>query len=376
MNDQLKENRARVKGYDGPDDSSSLKRGINSIEKVWQLENKIQIGSLDELINQQIERAIENDQKNITILDIGSGPTGQLLTEIATVAELSLPKTKALLSAHPELTIRCTGLTDAQSIDTFFQATQLQSSETDTQVTAQNIEYTLTAKQTLEKFLEKLDVDHAELVLATFSLTYMGPKVFEQTVRTVISKLSQGGTFAVAGYAEDHPAIQRDSMGMKQLKIRNQDDDFPLLDMNEFNKKLYEQNRDYAELHEDLDKAEAFLEKIGLQKAGFLQKLKRNSSLYFEVLTGLFYDIKFKKQISFESIQHDFLNQRRLRHVSRTLWDLEKKLLIGMRQKKKEILIQLAEEFKEEIELEYTDKVFVIKKRNKLERTPDNFSKD
>ena len=375
MTDKTTEKTPRVRQYDGPDDSSSLSRGISNAENMWNMDKEFQLGTLDELLSSVIQNVLDRKSKSLQLLDIGSGPEGRLLSELATKPDL-LVKTHALLQKNPELQIFATGLTDAESKETFLQATPLQIPESEhTQIHAQNVEYSVTDAQTLEDFFQEKKIDTLDLVLATFSLTYLGPKAFEQTMRAVIKKLSLGGKFIAAGYAEDHPAIKRNEMSQVKLKTRNKHDDLIALDYRKFDEKFYQRtdkkfriqmnDQEFLELIRDLEKAEEYLEKIGTQDPSFLAKLKRNTKVYFQMLSGIYYDLKNKREITLNSLRADYISQRRLLNVSRPIWDLEKKLLRGMRQKKKMILEQLAKEFGDQIEIKFSDHIFEITKKVK-----------
>jgi hypothetical protein len=374
MTDKTTEKTPSIKQYDGPRDSSSLTRGIDTAQRRWNGDENLKIGSLDDLLTTEIRAALNRKSDSISLLDIGSGPQGQLLKELATQNNI-LPETSALLRQNPDFHIYATGLTDAESKETFLHAKPLNIPESDNrQIHAQNVEYSLTAAQTLENFTQVKKIENLDLVLATFSLTYLGPKVFEQTIRTVIQKLSPGGKFIAAGFAEDHPALQRNEMGMTQLKTRNAHEDLYALDLHKFHQKLFNRvsNEDYSvrinqqefqEINQDIEKVEDYLEQVGLLDPAFLTRTKRNLSLYFEMLSSIYYDIKFKRKVTPDRLKAHFLDQRRLKNISRPIWSLEKKLLIGMRQKKKMILEQLGKEFGDQIEIKFSDHIFEITKK-------------
>jgi hypothetical protein len=220
----------------------------------------------------------------------------------------------------------------------------------------------------LEDFLNHVDIEKIDLALATFSLTYVGPKVFDQTIRTVIEKLNEGGMFVGAGYADDHPSIQREEWG-KELKIRNPNSDFDGLNYLKFSKKLYEDKRPDSELHDDLGKAEEYLEKIGLREPGLMKTIKRTANRYFDALSRIYYDIKFKRTPSLQSVRHTLLTRRHVKNVVMPLAQFQRDLIMLLRDKKQEILNQLKEEFQDVVEIQFTDKVFIIKRKIKTTDT-------
>jgi hypothetical protein len=191
--------------YRGPDKSGFFDRDLVKIEKIIGLENG---PKLDRLLAQTTESL--PTKGTVNILDVGSGAGAFLrsLSDINQAYEL-LHQIK-----QKQLRLKAVGLTDAPNIEVFntsdqrfkqtltgkqrsnfFDADQM--SQLASQI--ENYFYTLTATQTLEKFLAHRGVQQLNFVLASQSMLYLPAKVFQDTLITLMARLAPQGKILVSG---------------------------------------------------------------------------------------------------------------------------------------------------------------------------------
>ncbi len=204
--------------YKGLKDRDTHQRGVEACEQVWNKESTV--GSLDDLLFSQVECAIQNGRTSLMVCDIGSGD-GYLFEDFLNNGELGT-KTRELLTKHTNFKIDFIGLTDAESSEDIFQEKLIECKNEDidnSQITARNVFYSLTATQTLDNFLKNLNVQNVDLFLSTWCLTYVGPKVFKQTLDAVDNYLrDRTGVAILAAYAEkEAPGFHKSANAMPHV---------------------------------------------------------------------------------------------------------------------------------------------------------------
>lgn len=182
-----------VHAYKGP----TTERTTNQYSQEWV---KTGLGNFDELVYEQLLFAQSHGQNKITILDIGCEKEAKLYEDFLHNPEVG-KKTRHFLSEHRNMYLELVGLTDATEVETFGKTNkQLSVDENEIRGKARIVNYTLTAVQTLERFLKEQNIKSTNLVLATWSLAYLSPNVFEEVLRTASNSLQKGGRFLGSGY--------------------------------------------------------------------------------------------------------------------------------------------------------------------------------
>ncbi len=184
-------------------------RGLDKIDVFW---DALNLGSFDAQLSQQLLIAKAQGRDEVTFLDLGSGNSATLLRQIINDKgdreSSRLSSTRKELAQHPDMHIRIVGLTDALSDETFLKSTPLIPSTsfglphpTDHQIKGENIEYTITHVQSLERFLKEIDLPRIDLVASTMLLPYLDLHIFEEVITTLFSALSpDGGKMVGIGY--------------------------------------------------------------------------------------------------------------------------------------------------------------------------------
>ncbi len=195
--------------YSGSKDSSHFARGIKECQELWNIENAFRVGTFDDLVVRQLDNALLREQSAITIVDLGSGSGGifqHFIQELENIqngtpkTKTQVPKTSDFLQTHPDIQIHLIGLTDALTSDEFNTHDRDYSNDNNPQVTFENISYSLTREQSYAQFLRDHSITEVNLTLATFSLPYFHPFLFQKTIREVIDSLTEGGMFIAAPF--------------------------------------------------------------------------------------------------------------------------------------------------------------------------------
>ncbi len=187
------ERQAYANSYNGP----VTERTPVDCANEWR---KLGLGSIDSLLSEQLAVAAQAGKNKVTVLDIGSGKEAKLLHAIMTDRSIA-PESRRFLSSHPRMSFQLIGLTDAIDEQSFGQTTiQDTVQEPDIRGIFKNVAYTLTAAQTLGRFLEQEEISEINLGLATWSLAYLPPGIFGEVVGTTVNHLASKGRFLGVGY--------------------------------------------------------------------------------------------------------------------------------------------------------------------------------
>lgn len=185
--------------------SIDFQRDILEVANVWQQEKEFVMPQIDALIAGQLELALSCRESIVVVLDIGSG-SGALLSDIKVRPQLT-PITHQLLLEHPQLQLHLIGITDAQAQDEFMTVKELAPDLGSSQIRAENYAYTLTFKQSVYEFLTKIQQPKLSLVMATYSLAYMGSNTFIQVLEDSLRTLHSGGKIVISGFVGKHPGF-------------------------------------------------------------------------------------------------------------------------------------------------------------------------
>ena len=214
-----------VSGYHGVERVQPQNRGIEECKDLWNSE--IKVGSFDDLILVQLENAKKQGRKSIAILDIGSGK-GNLFQEFLTDAQAG-SKSRAFLAQNKDFNLEMLGITDANSVDELLTEQEIvakgKSIPDNSQIKAKNIKYTLSFNQGIEDVLKAQKIEGIDLCVSTVALTYLGPNVFENTLKDVINNLHSGGQMVAYQYAGTTPGIIEPIVDDRALDIRDISDD-------------------------------------------------------------------------------------------------------------------------------------------------------
>jgi len=212
-------------GYHGVERVQSQNRGIKECQDFWNSE--IKVGSFDDLILAQLENAKKQGRKSVAILDIGSGK-GNLFQEFLSDVQAG-SKSRAFLERNSDFNIEMLGITDAKSVDELLTEQEIvakgDSTPDNSQIKAKNIEYTLSSNQGIEDVLKAQKIEGIDLCVSTVALTYLGPNVFENTLKDVIKNLHSGGQMVAYEYAGTTPGIIEPVVGERSLDIRDISDE-------------------------------------------------------------------------------------------------------------------------------------------------------
>lgn len=200
---------AVVNVYDGPTKPKFTARSLAECERLWN-EGTVKPGTFDELLSAQLERAVSQGRKSVTVLDLGSG-AGALIKNVLNDNGFSshsrTQNSRALLSENPDLKVHMVGLTDAKNSEDFFKSEPITASNsftvphpTNKQIAAENIHYSITADQTLEAFLDQAGIQQVDLIFATAFFLHLPDGVYEQTLFDAVAALRKHGKMVVRGY--------------------------------------------------------------------------------------------------------------------------------------------------------------------------------
>jgi len=176
-------------------------RGVREVESVFR-----RPGEFDNILHGQLESALQAGRSEIVVLDIGSGE-GELFADFLRNPKVG-KKSRAFLGAHPEFKVRMLGLTDSPNTESHLRGKPVNVNENKLddeskrlkreQLEIKNVYYTLTRTKTLAKFLQAQNVDTVDFALATCSLMYFSPKVYEEVLQTTVGRMSRGGKFVAS----------------------------------------------------------------------------------------------------------------------------------------------------------------------------------
>jgi len=185
---------------------TTLTRTINECERLWNKQPPFP-GTFDKLVSAQVEKTIGSQRDKVVVVDLGSGD-GTLFYDAINdqVSGSEMTRTRELLSQNPNMKVRMVGLDDAPSEEVFLKGISIQDYDgchTFSQVTAENVYYSLTRNQTLGKFLESLKIPKVDLILGTSFFQSLEPVLFEQVLRDAVKALRSGGVLYGQGIALD-----------------------------------------------------------------------------------------------------------------------------------------------------------------------------
>jgi hypothetical protein len=196
MNAELfPEGHAIVGAYVGPQDEGTFSRTVDRCEHFWNEE--FPVGTFDSMIHRQLEHAKFEQRNTVVVLDIGSG-SANLFRDFVT-RRVSESKTHQFLKQNPSISIQFIGITDARTPANFFQTEY--SNQNIPQIQIKNVAYTLSYQQTMNAFLQRFSIEHVDLCVSTFALTYVGQNVFKQVLH-VLSHLSKAGEVMISNYSD------------------------------------------------------------------------------------------------------------------------------------------------------------------------------
>lgn len=187
--------RVYVNAYRGP----VTERGALQYAREW---TDIGLGSVDDLLTEQLNLSREQGRQKVTVLDLGSTRQATFLTDLLRNPHTNLG-TRRFLEQNPAFSLELVGLTDAftrQELDTVVNQTDVDTPQM--RGSMRVVAYSLTARQTLERFLESQQIDSPNLVFAVWSLAYLSPNTFREVLTSSTSSLAQAGRFIGSGYSD------------------------------------------------------------------------------------------------------------------------------------------------------------------------------
>lgn len=196
-------------GAGGP--SAARTMGEVSIKLLTEERLAEPLGTVDQLVANQVRNAFRQKRNGITVLDLGSGE-GQLLHDMIDYPEqmpqtvLALQEVKAANVA--DFTITIVGLTDTSGIA---QRPSVNGTVYTSQsahipqgihypTAATNFGYAIVNGQSLRQFLEINNIGNVDLVLATETMMYLKPHLFQSTLTDIADALTPGGRCVITGY--------------------------------------------------------------------------------------------------------------------------------------------------------------------------------
>jgi len=196
--------------YHGPTKPDCLKRNIAEVDETL-IETK---RTFDSFLVEQLHLVFQAGRSEATFLDIGSGEGGLFISFLTDPNEGK--ESKAFLKDHLGFKLRMVGLTDSPSLETHLREKPVElgepadeeSERLREQVIFSNVHYSLARTQTLEDFLGLQGIETIDLAFATQSLRYLGPRVFEEVIKTTAARLPKGGKFVAWGIAKTVPGFR------------------------------------------------------------------------------------------------------------------------------------------------------------------------
>lgn len=200
--------------YTGPREGPKHSRVVHDVEQGFAELGVPLDGLLSEYFLSKARTEATEGNHRIVMLDVGSG-YGRLATNILD-APRAIRGTRALLREHPEFELSIVGFTDSESIGHHRQQLPLvvnrerlgqADKRINQRISASNFAYTLAAWQTLEGFLKHIHINELDLILATKSLRYLPPVIFQEVLQTGVAHLRVGGRFIAYHYAQEVPGF-------------------------------------------------------------------------------------------------------------------------------------------------------------------------
>jgi hypothetical protein len=193
--------------YHGPEDNR-MRRNIALVNDELKGSGK----TLDDFLAEQLVSAFNAGRSEAVLLDIGSG-TGELFASF--IQDYSMgKKSRAFLRTNPQFKVQMIGLTDSPTASHHLKVMPIElldgmlkedSKRLQEQVEIRNVYYSLARGQSLNDFLKTQGIETIDLAVAIQSLRYLGPKVFEEVLQTVVSKMPRGGKLIASGVSESVP---------------------------------------------------------------------------------------------------------------------------------------------------------------------------
>lgn len=223
MNDiEGSKKRVHTSLYNGPTSYTDHNRGVGQVETLFR-----ELGnSFDSILTTRLEAAAQAGRSSVTVVDIGSGEGG-MLRNFLTDPQVG-EKSRSFLNQYPDFKLRMIGLTDSPDEAHHLTEKPLGEDESklddearsiNTRIDATNYYYSLTRLQTLDRFFQAQNIEFMDLALATASLRYLSPAVFEEVVKTAVGKLHPGGEFIATGFVGSHAGFA--GSRNERLNVRN-----------------------------------------------------------------------------------------------------------------------------------------------------------
>ncbi len=160
------------------------------------------LGTIDDLILEQLQIADTSGRQVVRLLDIGSERFATALRGLVRNPK-DLPQSRQFMQTHSSLSLDLIGLTDTSSNFEFGTPVFVQdSTDPNFDASLRITPYTLSAKQSLNDFLNQQGKRDIQIATAIWSLAYMGPNTFSEVLSNVSQALTQNGLFVGVGYAE------------------------------------------------------------------------------------------------------------------------------------------------------------------------------
>jgi len=170
---------------------------------------------------EEVIKMFEEGKQQVTILDIGSGGYGRFIRSFSDLEKV--PKLFDYLKTHPDKQLRVVGLTAGSRNKAVLSKQDVPNSidfENGSLINVEKYDYTLTRASTLENFLEQTNIESLDLVFATHSLQYLGPKNFEDNFTQMVDRLSPGGKAFIIEYSQFPGTLDYlPSLGTYSLKV-------------------------------------------------------------------------------------------------------------------------------------------------------------
>lgn len=192
--------RIYINAYRGP----TTERGGAQYSREWA---DTGLGTGDELIYQQLQLSKNRGKQKVMILDLGCTRQATFFTDLLN-NPTTTSNTRGFLQQNPTISLKLVGLTDANTAEEFGQVVNQTDIDTaEMRCSMRVIAYSLTAWQTLEKFLSENQIKSPNLIFAVWSLAYLSPNIFREILNTSASSLTPSGRFIGSGYTESVMAM-------------------------------------------------------------------------------------------------------------------------------------------------------------------------
>lgn len=158
--------------------------------------------SIDKLLEKQVRR---DTSGTIVVVDFGAGD-GKLTEEFLTDQTVG-KRTRGVLKgkAKQDTSIIFWGINDSPHPFNHLCERDILPERDDPlkeRVRGKEVSYSITSSQTMQRFFESKDIDGVDLVVASNSVSYLTPPVFEKFTDDVVRVLKPGGHCIAYGYGE------------------------------------------------------------------------------------------------------------------------------------------------------------------------------